>query len=427
MRRFIPTPVGNTTDKRDDANRDAVHPHARGEHRADRAAAAPDDGSSPRPWGTPNPVRRTGRPGRFIPTPVGNTSVSQSAHLPWPVHPHARGEHERAVIFGFLCGGSSPRPWGTLEFHRAPGDLVRFIPTPVGNTLQPATSRSASAVHPHARGEHAGNNSAASSVDGSSPRPWGTLQVMHQVLNRARFIPTPVGNTPSSGCAGHPDTVHPHARGEHDVEVVEDHLMCGSSPRPWGTHLGRASTVRMMRFIPTPVGNTLAEVSRRPVATGSSPRPWGTPVPAGEQDSVIRFIPTPVGNTWWHPPPRCPTPVHPHARGEHISNPMSSSMTCGSSPRPWGTHDTGSRNFSNGRFIPTPVGNTSADRTLGTITTVHPHARGEHRVHDAGRFPLRGSSPRPWGTRLLGHRQQRPERFIPTPVGNTNSTTPGRV
>src|SRR5690606_35310990 len=110
-------------------------PHARGEH----AAVGP----------------RLQRRGRFIPTPVGNTSlkstgstsVTASSPRPWgtrpqrrswrprrPLHPHARGEHR-------------PPP-----HRRAP--RPRFIPTPVGNT--------------HGGGfrwiaKHA-----------SSPRPWGT-------------------------------------------------------------------------------------------------------------------------------------------------------------------------------------------------------------------------------------------------------------
>ena len=53
MRRFIPTPVGNTAGLRMVIAAQAVHPHARGEHVETAKRAVRQFGSSPRPWGTP--------------------------------------------------------------------------------------------------------------------------------------------------------------------------------------------------------------------------------------------------------------------------------------------------------------------------------------------------------------------------------------
>ena len=134
------------------------------------------------------------------------------------------------------------------------------------------------------------------------------------------------------------------------------------------------------------------------VSTGSSPHPWGTQVVQQQMSKFTRFIPTPVGNTMPVDGDGLSGPVHPHTRGEHHHMTAGRTITGGSSPHPWGTP---SFSFFSGaafRFIPTPVGNTTASSTWMPGKTVHPHTRGEHR---GGRGPvgiIAGSSPHPWGT-----------------------------
>ena len=152
-----------------------------------------------------------------------------------------------------------------------------------------------------------------------------------------RFIPTPVGNTPTLSTLPHLPPVHPHARGEHRYVVYEVNSFFGSSPRPWGT--------------------------RDHVVVGSD----------GE-----RFIPTPVGNTFERFVIDAAELVHPHARGEHFLSLISKPPCSGSSPRPWGTPLTLAGHRPSARFIPTPVGNTATSRRRRGPATVHPHARGEH-------------------------------------------------
>ena len=90
--------------------------------------------------------------------------------------------------------GSSPRPWGTLVRNFIAVDIDRFIPTPVGNAAAKHKAVDVGAVHPHARGERARLFLAEILLGGSSPRPWGTLQYLKFMPARLRFIPTPVGN-----------------------------------------------------------------------------------------------------------------------------------------------------------------------------------------------------------------------------------------
>ncbi len=133
---------------------DPVHPHARGEHGRIRALKPSIHGSSPRPWGTRPDADLHHGVARFIPTPVGNTVLQLLLQQMGSVHPHARGEHLMSVSAEARDGGSSPRPWGTQAQAPNESQPGRFIPTPVGNTACSRSWRFIGSVHPHARGEH---------------------------------------------------------------------------------------------------------------------------------------------------------------------------------------------------------------------------------------------------------------------------------
>ncbi len=321
--------MGNTPCTQPQIVPPAVHPHARGEHGEGKGGRRHGDGSSPRPWGTLCACIHVQPGRRFIPTPVGNTSRKSDAHPRRTVHPHARGEHASGMSCSRSSDGSSPRPWGTRSRADRADHRGRFIPTPVGNTCLTTCTTTASAVHPHARGEHSDGGVCSLSDVGSSPRPWGTQVRNPSFSDMNRFIPTPVGNTEVSSTRWRCGSVHPHARGEHARRRTSSGCIGGSSPRPWGTP-GRAGHLRHLgRFIPTPVGNTHSAASASALPTvhphargehaetdktitemgGSSPRPWGTRASAGAM-------------------PPC-TAVHPHARGEHHSRPISAWATAG--------------------------------------------------------------------------------------------------
>ncbi len=396
-------------------------------------------GSSPRTWGTPvfSPAGRDRR--RFIPTHVGNTRRNCRHATTGSVHPHARGEHRPARLFNGAVTGSSPRTWGTLALSDGGILQIRFIPTHVGNTCAFSTQAPKLSVHPHARGEHKRLKRRAGRVHGSSPRTWGTrLALLHRVLH-LRFIPTHVGNTAATPPPHATKSVHPHARGEHDgveVAVFEKH---GSSPRTWGTLHLMLTDNHHERFIPTHVGNThywltvspwqpvhphargehLAEEGGRWPHVGSSPRTWGTHQLTWPPMHPSWFIPTHVGNTNADLVHCGRLAVHPHARGEHIKV-LESIVACsGSSPRTWGTRPCIQRRAVPGRFIPTHVGNTSCLPAGNFTNSVHPHARGEHKVTAAGNLGSGGSSPRTWGTLDIRKNGATSPRFIPTHVGNT--------
>ncbi|SQC53762.1 Domain of uncharacterised function (DUF2825) [Pseudomonas aeruginosa] len=417
--RFIPRLWGNIGPAWSPSMSIPAHPHARGEHLLEDGRSRAAFGSSPLPWGTPRPVLAWLPQLRFIPTPVGNTRPARAEGTSSAVHPHTRGEHSTSSMICATVTGSSPHPWGTP----CPGGPLhhqgRFIPTPVGNTPSAPGPAGGPAVHPHTRGEHELCPCCGSCTLGSSPHPWGTrLLATSRRGERA---------------------VHPHTRGEHSLLDVDPADPDGSSPHPWGTQLGDVRAFVIHRFIPTPVGNTTAcssPVLYRSVHPhtrgehydlavaallfrGSSPHPWGTPARSSEQEQGSRFIPTPVGNTRSEVFMPQSSAVHPHTRGEHISA-WSWFICCtGSSPHPWGTL---LRDFGGGamqRFIPTPVGNTWLTTERQSFLPVHPHTRGEHFSGALFKGFRSGSSPHPWGTRAVNGADGALVRFIPTPVGNT--------
>src|SRR5690606_40360100 len=106
---------------------------------------------------------------------------------------------------------------GPLSALVVVGAGARFIPPHVGNTTAIPSSRVASTVHPHARGEPSPLLGHCIRNSGSSPRTWGTLSSAHSRM--------------------YSGTVHPHARGEHPLTCQPMFSPSGSSPRTWGTRV----------------------------------------------------------------------------------------------------------------------------------------------------------------------------------------------
>ena len=192
--RFIPTHVGNgATQARFDAG-----------HR----------GSSPRMWGTVVAAKYDRAIGRFIPTHVGNGPEMAAADCRQSVHPHACGERDVVERDRKPDNGSSPRMWGTGPRPYSSGMSCRFIPTHVGNGAPRQPRPCQSSVHPHACGERNDTAVDTFSASGSSPRMWGTGANVPRPRPATRFIPTHVGNGSSVAPRLIPFTVHPHACGE---------------------------------------------------------------------------------------------------------------------------------------------------------------------------------------------------------------------
>ena len=288
-------------------------------------------------WGTWQTPTTCNLRNRFIPTHVGNMVFNAPVTTSRAVHPHACGEHEKALCGNGLECGSSPRMWGTFSSMFMFYPCSRFIPTHVGNIRKRSPQKTRRTVHPHACGEHVRRVGQDKLIAGSSPRMWGTCGSDRNRYRGRRFIPTHVGNMPSPNLKSLRRTVHPHACGEHSDVLCLCLISCGSSPRMWGTCPGNLSHFLIPRFIPTHVGN------------------------------ILKLQPF-----------TRPFTVHPHACGEHVSHMQHSHDFFGSSPRMWGTSRNNPEWFCECRFIPTHVGNMYVHGRISYHRAVHPHACGEH-------------------------------------------------
>ena len=214
FRRIIPTSVGNGDVNKNTTVWKTVHPHERGERYLGQDFGRSGDGSSPRAWGTARPRD----PGR-------------------------------------APAGSSPRAWGTVRGMRDALDAARFIPTSVGNGSLDCSVLCIMTVHPHERGERNASSRLPVSLRGSSPRAWGTGSGAEYLADMVRFIPTSVGNGTGGTIFALIQPVHPHERGERHVVTPGGRVSSGSSPRAWGTVNSSCPSGTTCRFIPTSVGN----------------------------------------------------------------------------------------------------------------------------------------------------------------------------
>ncbi|AFR06729.1 hypothetical protein B005_4440 [Nocardiopsis alba ATCC BAA-2165] len=231
--------------------------------------------------------------------------------------------------------GPSPRVWGSQRRGRARHPPKRSIPTCVGLTAGPYPACSGAAVHPHVRGVHRQSHRPASGLDGPSPRAWGSRTELFAGELEARSIPTCVGLTGQRPAAGSSCSVHPHVRGAHEGASSRAWMICGPSPRAWGSQGLTGPKPRLLRSIPTCVGLTPPRVRKH------LPR---------------RSIPTCVGLTVLHRSVGVVREVHPHVRGAHpLTDPKMAAMS-GPSPRAWGSRLGGSGTSPPARSIPTCVG-----------------------------------------------------------------------
>jgi len=137
-----------------------------------------------------------------------------------------------------------------------------------------------------------------------------------------------------------------------------------------------------------------------------------------------RFIPAHAGNTHANKSPVSVSTVHPRACGEHNRSCERYWWLSGSSPRMRGTQLSRIDNHIEARFIPAHAGNTARPWPCRCPPTVHPRACGEHLPPRSLAHHPRGSSPRMRGTRQRGRDIRALEidpRFIPAHAGNTHT------
>jgi len=232
--RFTPTGVGTIATRTVIRSVIAVHPHGRGDNDARTSCCHNTFGSPPRAWG--QLARRPQDRGvtRFTPTGVGTIVGMSPLARQRSVHPHGRGDNVTYIVARLISLGSPPRAWG--QFRRVTDcvDYSRFTPTGVGTICIRSERGSDTTVHPHGRGDNPIHAVHPSSPLGSPPRAWGQLPKLRGTRFHARFTPTGVGTMRRCAQSSSATAVHPHGRGDNESVNTDEIEQFGSPPRAWG-------------------------------------------------------------------------------------------------------------------------------------------------------------------------------------------------
>ena len=192
---IIPAHAGNTKEVMRCSSASWDHPRACGEHQVLQTAIAGLPGSSPRMRGTPPITKFHGALRGIIPAHAGNTRCRANGRSPGGDHPRACGEHRAQRVAADPERGSSPRMRGTRCAGRLPRLFGGIIPAHAGNTLACRQKSIDSRDHPRACGEHLLTVSCSSRATGSSPRMRGTQAPAASKSARPGIIPAHAGNT----------------------------------------------------------------------------------------------------------------------------------------------------------------------------------------------------------------------------------------
>ena len=134
---------------------------------------------------------------------------------------------------------------------------------------------------------------------------------------------------------------------------------------------------------------------------GSSPRVWGQVKCVINAKVSHGIIPTRVGTSRLNNSLGTSKEDHPHACGDKILRKTFPQLAEGSSPRVWGQVENSEMDNDNEGIIPTRVGTSRVWLRARGLCKDHPHACGDKLFLPCNVFLCLGSSPRVWG-QVLG-------------------------
>ena len=149
-------------------------------------------------------------------------------------HPRACGANGTSSMATSQATGSSPRVRGKRPMRHTMPSLRRIIPARAGQTGLSHASACYASDHPRACGANVIWRGVRSGPYGSSPRVRGKPVTSDDFMVSVRIIPARAGQTAyrSPLLMAAPD--HPRACGANELEVTQQVLGDGSSPRVRG-------------------------------------------------------------------------------------------------------------------------------------------------------------------------------------------------
>ena len=170
-------------------------------------------------------------------------------------HPRVCGEHRFPPIVTLLSPGSSPRVRGASARGRAGEPRQGIIPACAGSMPSRCDALALARDHPRVCGEHDGVWRRSHVVMGSSPRVRGAFTDIPDESPRAGIIPACAGSI-AYGDAEHASSRdHPRVCGEHRQDPSAASLLQGSSPRVRGASNMFCNICFPKRIIPACAGS----------------------------------------------------------------------------------------------------------------------------------------------------------------------------
>ena len=133
----------------------------------------------------------------------------------------------------------------------------RIIPADAGSTRPAFICQALVGDHPRGCGEHEIPVLGELGIPGSSPRMRGAPEVAIEYVSHGRIIPADAGSTSSRTWPAGPPRDHPRGCGEHAVHRRSWKLASGSSPRMRGALVLPEHAQADTRIIPADAGSTL--------------------------------------------------------------------------------------------------------------------------------------------------------------------------
>ena len=334
---------------------------------------------------------------RFTPTGVGTMPSASASSTFAAVHPHGRGDNDVQFVLHNLGVGSPPRAWGQLRARQRVRCAVRFTPPGVGTIRSAREQYGNPTVHPHGRGDNLVYTRNYDVPPGSPPRAWGQFRRAGSPDAARRFTPTGVGTITQLRTADRVSPVHPHGRGDNLPKFAQIHCAAWFTPTGVGTIRRRAAQRVPVTVHPHGRGDNADADVGEATLTGSPPRAWGQYEPPPRPRRAPRFTPTGVGTMRSTTSAVSVSTVHPHGRGDNLTAFQVPMSLVGSPPRAWGQLASRTLRALDCRFTPTGVGTMPIALRTNRAITVHPHGRGDNAPRAASAASERGSPPRAWG------------------------------
>ena len=211
------------------------YPHLRGAAVSGHSHTWTDQGISPPAWGSLKYVPINVRHWRNIPTCVGQPIRRTTNMRSTREYPHLRGAAGFVRVIWRCFDGISPPAWGSRGYAFLHCDLLRNIPTCVGQPLHWKNQLPMHQEYPHLRGAANVNRSVSRRCVGISPPAWGSLTPYPSPRPSTGNIPTCVGQPRSAARSSRIRREYPHLRGAACIHAVCMTVFGGISPPAWGS------------------------------------------------------------------------------------------------------------------------------------------------------------------------------------------------